>query len=200
MQNSMLVQSCISFRWPLLWLASLSEMDGLDSWVVPFDADCRIDLWLVDNAIGVVSASAVVAVLLMCTRACGDTSLPVLLVVPLATIICCLTPVRDAWGVIWLFFSVLGAELHGLPRSLSMGLFDGQRASKTLSNRVTGRLTSARRELTSTERGDLDSCLVLRSFSVAVVVVTALLVGFSLAIVARIMMSMVGNNQGEGST
>ena len=73
--------------------------------------------------------SAVVAVLLMRTCACGDTSVPVFLAVPLATIVCQSTPVGDAWGVIWLFFSVVGAESHGLLRSLSVGLFDGQRAS-----------------------------------------------------------------------
>ncbi len=82
-----------------------------------------------------------------------------------------------------MFFSV-DAELHGLSRQLFMGLFDGQMASKTLSNWVTGRLISIRRELALTEQGDLDSRLVLRSFGVAAVVVMALLVGFSLAIVA----------------
>ncbi len=81
-----------------------------------------------------------------------------------------------------------------------MGLFDGWRAFKTFSNQVTGRLISARRELTLTEGGGLDSCLVLRSFGVAAVVVMALLVGFSLAIVACIIMPMVGNNWGEGLT
>ncbi len=165
--------------------------------MVLVDANCRINLWFVDNAIGVVSASAVVAVSLMCTHACGDTSVPVLLVVPSATIVCWSAPVRHAWGVIWLFFSVVGAELHGLSRSVSVGLF---RASKTLSNWVMGRLISARRELTLAEQGDLDSCLVLRSFGVAAVMVTALLVGFSLMIVVRIIMPIFGSNWGEGLT
>jgi hypothetical protein len=81
-----------------------------------------------------------------------------------------------------------------------VGLFDGQRASKTLSNWVTRRLISARRELTLMEQGDLDSPLVLHSFDVAAVVVMALLVGFSMGIVARVIMPMVGNNPGEGLT
>jgi hypothetical protein len=103
-------------------------------------------------------------------------------------------------GVIWLFFSVIGADLHGLSRSLSVGLFDGRRVSKKLSNWVTGRLISARGELMLMEQGDLDSCLVLCSFGVAVVVVMALLVGFSLVIVALVVMPMVGDNWGEGLT
>ncbi len=131
------------------------------------------------------------------TLSCGDNSMPVLLVVPLATIVCWLMPVGDTWGVIWLFFSVVGAGLHGLLRSVSMGLI---RASKTLSNWVIWQLISARRELTLMEQGDLDSRLVLRSFGVAAVMVMTLLVGFTLAIVARVVMPMVGSNWGEGLT
>ncbi len=71
-----------------------------------------------------------------------------------------------------------------------MVLFDGWRASRTLSNWVTGRLISASRELTLTERGDLDSRLDLRSLSVVVVAVMVLLVGLSLAVVARIVIPM----------
>ncbi len=128
---------------------------------------------------------------------CGDTFMPVLLAVPLATIVCWSMPVGDAWGVIWLFFSVVGAGLHGLPRSVSMGLV---RASKTLLNWVTGQLISARRELTLTEQGDLDSRLVLCSFGQAVVMVMTLLVSFSLAIAVHVVMPMVGSNRGEGLT
>ncbi len=81
-----------------------------------------------------------------------------------------------------------------------MGLFDGCRASRMLSNQVTERLISARRELTLTEQGDLDCRSDLRSFGVATVVVMALLVGFSLAIAARIVISMVVSNCGGGLT
>jgi hypothetical protein len=128
---------------------------------------------------------------------CGDTFMPVLLVVPSATIVCWSMPVGDAWGVIWLFFSVVGAGLHGLSRSVSMGLV---RASKTLLNWVTGRLISARREMTLMERGDLDSRSVVRSFGVAAMMVMTLLVGFSLAIMTRVIIPMVGSNWGEGLT
>ncbi len=123
--------------------------------------------------------------------------MPVLLAVPLATIVCWSTPVGDAWGVIWLFFSVAGAGLHGLLRSVSMGLV---RASKTLLNWVMGQLISARRELMLTEQGDLDSHLVLCSFGQAAVMVMTLLVSFSLAIAVHLVMPMVGSNQGEGLT
>ncbi len=81
-----------------------------------------------------------------------------------------------------------------------MGLLNGRRASRTLLNWITGRLISARRELTLTERGDLDSHLDLRSVGVAVVVVMAPLVGFSLAIAACIIIPMVLSNRGEGLT
>ncbi len=74
------------------------------------------------------------------------------------------------------------------------------RASKTLSNWVTGQLISAMRELTLTEWGDLDSRLVFRSFGVAAVMVMTLLVDFSLVIMARIVMPMVESNWGEGLT
>ncbi len=131
------------------------------------------------------------------TLSCGDTSVPVLLVVQSTTIVCWSMPVGDAWGVIWLFFSVIGAGSHELPRSVSMGLV---RASKILSNWVTGQLISTRRELMMMERGDLDSCLVLRSYGVAAVMVMTLLVSFSLAIVARVVMPMVGSSHGEGLT
>jgi hypothetical protein len=50
------------------------------------------------------------------------------------------------------------------------------------------------------ERGDLDSRSVLHSFGVAAAMVMTLLVGFSLAIVVRIVMPMVGSNQGKGLT
>jgi hypothetical protein len=199
----MLVWSCISFRWIFFWLASLSEMDGLDSWVVLFDADCRINRWLVDNAIGVVSASAVVVLLLMRTCACGDTSMPVFLVVLPAMIVFWLTPIGDVWGVIWLFFSVSGARLHGASRPSSCRLsciVVGCSTSRILSNWVVGRLISVMRELTLTEQGDLESCLDLRSFGVAAVVVVVLLVGFSLGFEERVVMPMVGDSQSEGLT
>jgi hypothetical protein len=96
-----------------------------------------------------------------------------------------------------MFFSVIGAGLHGLSRSVSIGMI---RASKTLSNWVTGQLISARRELALMEQGDLDSRLVLHSFGVAAVMVMTLLVGFYLAIVVRVVMPVVGSNWGEGST
>ncbi len=92
--------------------------------------------------------------------------------------------------MIWLFFSVVGAGLHGLLRSVSMGLV---RASKTLPKWFPGQSISANRELMLTEPEDLDSHLVLRSFGVAAVMVMTLLVGFSLAIVACIVMPMVGS-------
>ncbi len=109
-------------------------------------------------------------------------------------------PVGDTSWVTLLYLLVVDAKLHGLLRSLIVGLFDGWRASNTLSNQVTARLISTRRELTLTERGDLDSHLGLRSFGVAAVLVMALLFSFSLAIVVHIIMPMVGNNWGEELT
>ncbi len=79
-----------------------------------------------------------------------------------------------------------------------MVLFDGWRASRTLSNWVTGRLISASRELMLTERGDLDSRLDLRSFGVAVVAVMILLVGLSLAGMAHVVIPMVVEGMGVG--
>ncbi len=79
-----------------------------------------------------------------------------------------------------------------------MLLFGGWRASRTLSNRVTGKLISASRELTLTERGDLDSCLDLRSFGVMVVAMMVLLVGLSLAVMVRVVIPMVVECLGVG--
>ncbi len=56
------------------------------------------------------------------------------------------------------------------------------------------------RELMLTVRGDLASLLDLRSFGVAAVMDVTLLVDFSLAIVACVIMPMFGSNLGEGLT
>ena len=67
----------------------------------------------------------------------------------------------------------------------------GRSASRTLSNRAPGRLILAIRGLTLTVRGDLASCLDLRSLGVAAVTMVALLVGFSLEVEAQVVMPMV---------
>ncbi len=101
-------------------------------------------------------------------------------------------PVGEEMSGIWqLVFSVGGARLHGLSRLLlSFWLFCpvvGRNASRTLSKRGVGRLTSARSKLRSLEWGDLERCVILRAcFGVIVV-----LVGFSLVIVACILIPMV---------
>ncbi len=172
--------------------------------MVLFDADCRIDLLLVlVDAVEVGLASTVVVVLLMRTRACSDASMPVFMVVPLTTIGCWSMPIKEARGVIWLVFSAGGARLYGVLRPLFCALscvVTGRSASSILSNRVVGRFISAMRELTLTVRGDLASHLDLRSFCVAVVVVMALLVGLSSAVVTHVVMPMVVEVLGVGLT
>ncbi len=172
--------------------------------MVLFDSDCRINLLLVlVDAVEVGSASTVVVVLLILTRACGDASVPVFMVVPLITIRCCLMPVGEANEAIWSAFSAGGARLHGALRPLSCGLsciIIRRSASSTSSNWVVGRFISEIRELTLTVRGDLASRLDLRSFDVAAVVVMALPVGLSLTVVTRIVMPMVVEVPGVGLT
>ncbi len=72
-----------------------------------------------------------------------------------------------------------------------LGLVVGQRVTRMLANRFEGRLILAKRELTLPVRGDLASRTDRRSLGVAVVVMMALLVGFSLEIKVRIVMPMV---------
>jgi hypothetical protein len=101
------------------------------------------------------------------------------------------TLVKDAIGVIWLSLSEGGSKLHGSLRVLPCLLLPlpivGHSASRTLSKWEVGRLISAKSELTLSERGDLESRMVLRTcFGVIVV-----LVGFSLEIAARIVIPMV---------
>jgi hypothetical protein len=79
-----------------------------------------------------------------------------------------------------------------------MVLFDGWRASRTLSNQVTGRLIYVSRELMLIERGDLDSRSDLHSFGGAAVAVTVLLVGLSLAVAAHVVIPMVVEGMGVG--
>ncbi len=92
--------------------------------------------------------------------------------------------------MIWLFLSVGGARLHRLSRLSSIQLsciVDGRSALRTLLDLDVGRLTSGRREFTSSERGDWKGRMVLRAgFGVIVV-----LVGFSLAIMVHVVVPMV---------
>ncbi len=85
-----------------------------------------------------------------------------------------------------------GVKSHGSFKPLSvLGLVVGWRVSRMLANCFEGRLILAKRELTLPVRGDLASCSDCRSLGIAVVVMMALLVDFSLEIEVRIVMSMV---------
>ncbi len=90
----------------------------------------------------------------------------------------------------WLFFSTGSSRLNGLSRLSSFWLslpIVGQSASRTLSKQDVGRLIFARRELTSSERGDLERRMHLCTcFGVIVV-----LVGFSLEIAVCVVIPMV---------
>ncbi len=98
------------------------------------------------------------------------------------------TPVGEVTWVILLFLSVGGSRSHGSSRVLSLSLpLPVGKASRTLSKWEVGRLISARRELTLSERGDLGGRMGCRAcFGVIVV-----LVGFSLENVARVVIPMV---------
>ncbi len=104
------------------------------------------------------------------------------------------TPVGEVTWVIWLFLSVGGSRSQGLSRVLSLLLplpVDGCKALRMLSKREVGRLISARRELTLSEQGNLgrrvDHCACFGVFVV--------LVGFSLEIVAHVIIPMVEYDQ-----
>ncbi len=101
--------------------------------------------------------------------------------------------------MIRLFFSEGDVRLHGVSRSSFWLLLpvNGQSASRMFLNHDLGRSISARRELTSAERGDLECHVDLRSFGVvAVLLFSVLLFGFSLGIEARIVMPMVEDSRG----
>ncbi len=100
------------------------------------------------------------------------------------------TPVREETWVIWLFLSVGGSRSQGLSRALSLLLpllVDGRKASRALSRLEVGRLISARRELTLSERGNLGRRVDCFAYFGVIVV----LVGFSLEIVVCIITPMV---------
>ncbi len=91
-------------------------------------------------------ASTVAVVLLICTHAYSDASVPVFMGVPSTTIGCWSMPVG------WPVFSAVGARSHGALRPSSCRLsciVIGWSASSTLSNRVVGRFIST---LTSSVR------------------------------------------------
>jgi hypothetical protein len=82
----MLVQSCTSLIWDLIWLVSLLDIKEVDPWLAPVSADCRIDLLLVVGAAGIWSASADTDASLIRTLACGDSLSPSFLVVALSSL------------------------------------------------------------------------------------------------------------------
>ena len=105
--------------------------------------------------------------------------------------------------MIWLLFSEGGVESHGSSRSsfwLSLPI-NGQSALRKFSNHDVGRLISARRELMSAERGDLECHVDLHSFGVVTVLLcSVLLFGFSFAIEVCVIMPMVEDSRGVGLT
>ncbi len=107
-----------------------------------------------------------------------------------------LTPIGEVRGVIWLILPVSSVRLHGSSRSSSIWmsrLVDGLSASRTLSNLDVGRLILVRRELTLSEQGDWEGCVDLHAGFGAI----AVLVGFSLAIVVRVVVPMVERTCGR---